>query len=91
MQIIIYLIKEIKMVESAKLNKHEKLLENDIVEYMELFIKSKDCIELLTKANNDYMNQGDNDADEVQEAGLSYLLFESGNVQHLADAEGCHR
>lgn len=54
MQMIIYLIKEVKMVESAKLNKHEKLLENDIVEYMELFIKSKDCIELLTKANNDH-------------------------------------
>jgi hypothetical protein len=33
------LIKEVRMVESPKLNKHEKELENEILEYMDAFLK----------------------------------------------------
>ena len=38
LQFIIYLIKEVKMVESPKLNKHEKELEEEILSYMDVFI-----------------------------------------------------
>lgn len=38
MQFIIFLIKEVKMVESPKLNKQEKELEKEILEYMDRFI-----------------------------------------------------
>ena len=44
MQFIVYLIKEVNMVESPKLNKHEKELEQEILDYMEQFINNKDCI-----------------------------------------------
>ena len=42
------------MVESPKLNKHEKELEQEILDYMEQFINNKECISLLTKASNDH-------------------------------------
>ena len=54
MQFIIYLIKEVNMVESPKLNKHEKELEQEILDYMEQFISHKECLALLTKASNDH-------------------------------------
>ena len=54
MQFIVYLIKEVNMVESPKLNKHEKELEQEILDYMEQFINNKDCISLLLKASNDH-------------------------------------
>jgi hypothetical protein len=44
MQFIIYLIKEVKMVEGPKLNKHEKELEQEILEYMDAFIQNEACI-----------------------------------------------
>jgi ferredoxin-fold anticodon binding domain-containing protein len=44
MQFIVYMIKEVNMVESPKLNKHEKELEQEILDYMEQFINNKDCI-----------------------------------------------
>ncbi len=44
MQFVIYLIKEVKMVESPKLNKHEKELEQEILEYMDAFIQNEGCI-----------------------------------------------
>lgn len=54
MQFIVYLIKEVNMVESPKLNKHEKELEEEILDYMELFINNDQCISLLDKASNDH-------------------------------------
>jgi response regulator of citrate/malate metabolism len=54
MQFIVYLIKEVNMVESPKLNKHEKELEQEILDYMEQFISHKECLALLTKASNDH-------------------------------------
>lgn len=54
MQFIVYLIKEVNMVESPKLNKHEKELEQEILDYMEQFINHKECVTLLTKASNDH-------------------------------------
>jgi len=42
------------MVESPKLNKHEKELEQEILDYMEQFISHKECLALLTKASNDH-------------------------------------
>jgi hypothetical protein len=54
MQFIIYLIKEVNMVESPKLNKHEKELETEILDYMDKFINNSECISLLNKASNDH-------------------------------------
>jgi hypothetical protein len=42
------------MVESPKLNKHEKELENEILDYMESFISNDNCIDLLLKASSNH-------------------------------------
>jgi hypothetical protein len=42
------------MVESPKLNKHEKELETEILDYMDKFINNSECISLLNKASNDH-------------------------------------
>ena len=54
MQFVIYLIKEVKMVESPRLNKHEKELEQEILEYMDVFIQNNGCIEQVMKASNNH-------------------------------------
>ena len=51
MQFIVYLIKEVNMIESPKLNKQEKELESEILNYMNQFINSKACVDLLLKAS----------------------------------------
>ncbi len=51
MQFVVYLIKEVNMIESPKLNKQEKELEGGILNYLEQFIANKHCIDLLKKAS----------------------------------------
>ena len=51
MQFIVYLIKEVNMIESPKLNKQEKELESEILDYMDQFINSKACVDFLLKAS----------------------------------------
>ena len=42
------------MVESPKLNKMEKELEKEILDYMEIFIGSEKCLELLSQASKNH-------------------------------------
>jgi hypothetical protein len=51
MQFVVYLIKEVNMIESPNLNKQEKELEGEILNYLEQFIANKLCIDLLKKAS----------------------------------------
>lgn len=51
MQFGIFLIKEKNMLEGAKLNKGEKELELEILDYMHRFISDPACVELLMKAS----------------------------------------
>lgn len=54
MQFVIFLTKEVKMVESPKLNKQEKALEREILEYMERFINNEECLKLLMTASKNH-------------------------------------
>lgn len=54
MQLIVYLIKDLKMVESRKLNKKEKELEKEILAYMKSFIANEECMSMLIKASTNH-------------------------------------